>query len=377
MALTSDQQFKELITKAEHVLITFRKNYTGDALASALALARFLSGLNKKCTIVADDFKMAPEFSFLPNIYSVANSLEHLRHFLIEVNLAGKKVSEFSYDVNNDKMMIYLLPEKGEFKPEDAVARHTGYRFDLIITLDAPDLESLGKVYSQEPDFFFQTTIVNIDHNLNNENYGQLNLVDPNKSSVAEIIYDLINNWQRSLVDAELATIILAGMIHKTQSFRLPNLAPKTLAITSDLIDLGADREKIVANFYCTKKIATLKLWGRVLARLQLDQSLKLAWASVPYTDFVKTGASPEDLNGLAEEMILNTPQTEIFVLLYETAVGNIFGSLHTKHHDAKWLLNNFGGEGTKEKAVFELPDKILTEAEMKVVNEIRKKIVG
>ena len=78
------------------------------------------------------------------------------------------------------------------------------------------------------------------------------------KSSVAEIIYDLINNWQRSLVDAELATIILAGMIHKTQSFRLPNLAPKTLAITSDLIDLGADREKIVANFYCTKKIATL-----------------------------------------------------------------------------------------------------------------------
>jgi len=75
--------------------------------------------------------------------------------------------------------------------------------------------------------------------------------------------------------------------------------------------------------------------------------------------------------------MILNNPETEIFVLFYESVAGKIYCNLHAKNLDAKWLMNNFNAEGTKEKVFFELPNKTLAEAEIEVVGEVRKKMMG
>lgn len=380
MAFNQEQQFKELILGSENILITCKKDYSGDGLATALALAKFLLVLKKKCTLVVDDFKIKPELAFLPGLEIVLNELKNLRQFLIEVDLHNKKIGEFSYDVVDNKMYIYLLPEVGQLNPTDVKAKETNYRFDLIITLDTPDLLSLVNIFEQDSEFFFKTTIINIDHNLANENYGQLNLLNANQSSVAEIVFQLLKKWDPNLINSDIATLLLAGLIHKTQSFRQTNLAPETLLTTSELINLGADKEKIITNFYQTKKLNTMKLWGRVLARLQLDKNLKLVWAVVPNSDFIKTGTTEAELTGLAEEMVLNSPQVQMFLLIYETTVGNVKGNLYVikgdkKVNDARWLLNNWEVSGTREKVSFEIKNKTLTEVEMELVGEIRQKM--
>ncbi|HPA25451.1 MAG TPA: DHH family phosphoesterase [bacterium] len=382
MAFNQEQQFKELIQGSENILITCRKDYTGDALATALALAKFLLAFQKKCTLVIEDFKIKPGLAFLSGTEMVLSQLKNLCHFLIEVDLSHKKIGEFSYDVVGDKMQIYLLPTEGQLSPSDVRAKETDYRFDLIIILDTPDLISLGNIYNREPDFFFKTTIINIDHHLYNENYGQLNLLNPNQSSVAEIVFHLLKNWDLNLINADLATLLLAGLIHKTQSFRQTNLAPETLLVTSELISLGADKEKIITNFYQTKKMNTMKLWGRVLARLQLDKNLKLVWAVVPHSDFVKTSTTEEELAGLAEDMVLNSPQAQMFLLIYETALNKIMANLYVVKgdkniNDARWLLNNWETIGTREKVSFEIKNKSLAQVEMELVADIRNKITN
>lgn len=382
MAFNQEQQFKELIKQAENILITFKKNYSGDALASALALALFLKNLNKKCTLAADDFKLKQELAFLPGGETVLRELKNLCHFLIEVDLLNKKLSEFSYAVKDHKLLIYVLPEAGQLTAADLKSSQTDYRFDLIITLDTPDLNSLAGIYDQDPDFFFKTTIINIDHNLTNENYGQLNLINPNSSSVAEIIFLLLQNWDKNFLTPEIATLLLAGIIHKTKSFRQVNLTPETLLNTSELINLGADKEKIINNFYQTKNLNTMKLWGRVLVRMQIDKQLKLAWSVVPISDFIKTSTSEDQLEGLAEEMILNSAQIKIFLLIYETPENLIKGQLFVaeadkKASDAKWLLNNLEISGTREKVFFTIKNKTLTETEMELIAELRNKITN
>lgn len=374
MALNQTQQFQELISKSNNILITFRKDHTGDVIASALTLSRFLFKQDKRYSIVCSDFQAPRELRFLDKINIIESKLVNLQQFIISLSLKDKKVDEFSYDVKDDKLEIYVMPEQGNFSEQDVKFNNSDYKFDLIIILDTPDLESLGKIYFDQPEFFFNTAIINIDHNLNNENYGQINLVQPTMTSVAEVLYNLIDE---KLIDEQMATSLLTGMISKTKSFKTANVTPQTLHIASMLINAGADREKIIQNLYHTKTLVTLKLWGRVLARLQNDSALKLVWSVLPHTDFVKAGADEKNISGVVEELITNSPQAEIVCLIYEKPDGNIGGQLYTTpSYDSKYLLNNLEVQGTKNFVSFVLRDVSLQEAEAEVIGEIREKLI-
>lgn len=384
MPLTTEQQFQELISKSNNILVCFSGqgapssggNFSGDAVAGALALGNFLKKQGKRFNIAASDFQISSELSFLPGVNEIQDKLINLRQFIIALNLQDKKIDEFSYDLKDNQLQVYILPQEGNFSQEDITVHNSAYRFDCIITLDTPELESLGKMYSGQPEFFFHTPIINIDHNISNENYGQLNLVDLTTSSVSEILYHLMQQIDPSLIDEPMATLLLAGMISKTQSFKAPNITPQTLRAASDLINQGAEREKIITHFYRTRTLPALKLWGRVLARLQHDKYLKLVWSAVPHTDFVKSGAEEKDIKGVAEEIIANSPQAEIILLLYEKSNHEISGQLHaSENHDAKYLLNNFEISGNKTFVTFAIKDKSLSEVEAEAVNEIRSKL--
>jgi len=374
--LTDLQQFQELINKANNILICFKKDFTHDGVAGALAMSNFLNKQNKKHSIVCAGYKTLPELIWLDKNSLIENKITNLRQFIISLNLNQQKINEFSYDVQDDKLKIYVLPEENMFKSDDLQTSSSDYYFDLILTIDTPDLESLDEIYLNSPEFFFETSIINIDHQAHNEKYGQLNLIDLNASSVCEYIYSIINNINNKLFDDELATLLLTGIISKTQSFKSVQVAPKTLHIASDLINKGAKREKIINNLYFTKKINILKLWGRVLSRLEYDKQLNLVWASVPYSDFVKSGAEEKDIKNLVSEMIINSPEAEMVLLTYEKKDAKIGVEFYTtEKYDSRQILSDLGAKGTKNFVSFEVENKSLNEVESEVIDEIRFKL--
>lgn len=145
------------------------------------------------------------------------------------------------------------MPEGGNFKDSDVSTGSEGYKYDLVITLGAANLESLGKVFTNHRDFFFQTPIINVDRSLLNENFGQLNIVESSLTSLAELSYRLLKNN----LDKDIMTALLAGMITATNSFQSPQTTPETLELASQLIIKGADRVAIIEELYRTKDIDT------------------------------------------------------------------------------------------------------------------------
>ena len=63
-----------------------------------------------------------------------------------------------------------------------------------MVVLGSPDKESLGKVYEENPDIFYEVPVVNIDNHAENDNFGQLNIVDITSSSTSEIVADMLQN---------------------------------------------------------------------------------------------------------------------------------------------------------------------------------------
>jgi phosphoesterase RecJ-like protein len=373
MGLTQNQQIFELIKNSQKILITFKKNFSGDALSSSLAIFLLLQKLNKRADIVCQGFSIPQNYNFLPKINKIKTDISGLKRYILSLEIKDNKIKEFSYDTKNNKLNIYLTPEKGYFNEENIDLKAGNYKYDLIITLDSDDLESLGDLYEHNTDFFFSTPIINIDNSPENEQYGQINLVELTKTSCAEIIFDLIEQYDSNLLDQEIATCLLTGMIAKTKSFRTSSVTPRTLNIASQLIVNGADRDLIIQHLYRTKTINTLKLWGKVLARLKSDPDYKLAWSYLTQKDFIELNMQNPNLSEVVEELITSAPEAEIIVLLYENQNQTITGLIYTsKNHDSLYLAKAFKPIGTKTIAYFEMEKPDLAEVSKEVIESIK-----
>ena len=375
MPLTESQQVSDVLEKSKHILITFPKEFTPDAVASALALYLILKKKDKLVDIACDDFKLPKNLEFLPKSKVIKSKISNLQKFVISIDNKDNNIEDFSYNLEDDKLKIYVTPKSGSISTEDYTAENSGYKYDLIVVLDSPDLESLGKIYSDNTEFFYETNILNIDHSAENENYGQINLVNMNAVSTAGVIFRLVNTIDINLLDEDIATALLTGLISKTRSFKTPNVTPATLKLASVLLEAGAKRDLIIKSLYRSRSIGTLNLWGRVLTRLKNDVGSKLVWSTLTEGDFVEAGATVEDLPDVVDELISFVPGVEIVIIFYQ-ANGKDNVLLSTlKTHNALQLSSRFKPQGNKNIAEFSMDRQNLIETEIEVINEIKNKI--
>jgi nanoRNase/pAp phosphatase (c-di-AMP/oligoRNAs hydrolase) len=168
----------------------------------------------------------------------------------------------------------------------------------------------------------------------------------------------------------------LTGIISQTKSFKADSIKPHTLATAGKLIGMGANREKIITNLYRTRTIPMLKLWGYALTHMQSDKALKLVWSTITREDFVRCGAKENDLKDIIDELINNSPEAKVTLLLHEHDDNQktvIHGILNTdKNFDAKKLLSKYNPQGANNNASFIIKEKTLKEAEEEVVSHLK-----
>ena len=372
MSLSTTQQVFERVKASQNILIAFKKDFSGDALASATALSQMLKKLGKQTEVVCDGFVLPKSFHFIPEIKEIKNTIPNIRKFVISLDISKNRVDEFNYNVNGDKLDIIITPKEGSFSSENVSSESSDFKYDLIFVLDSSDLESLGKTYDDNTEFFYQTPIINIDHSPSNEHFGQINLVEITATSTAEILFNLFENFGVELLDENIGTSLLTGIFSATRSFKTSKVTPKALTIASQLVSIGAKRDEIVKYLYQTKSLNTLKLWGKALSRLKNDETNKLVWTILTKEDFETTQTQEEHLSEVIDELISNMPGLEVIVLIYQ--VNNHIGVLvkAERNIDAINITKKFNAQGSKNLATFQLPQSDLLEVERDVIGEIK-----
>lgn len=375
MSLTTIQQIQEAIKNSNNVLITFKKIHSGDAVSSALALALILKKLRKQVDIICDNFVLPPKYNFLPSTSEIQTQNSPLRKFIISLDISKTKIDEFSYDIAENKLNIFITPKSGYFNQSDVTTSSSEFKYDLIFVLDTSDLEMLGTIYDKNTEFFYNTPLINIDHEAENEHFGQINLVDLTATSTAEIIFDIFEKTAPETIDENIATCLLTGLISETKSFKSPQITPKSLNTVSKLIAVGARREQIIQNLYQTKSINTLKLWGKILSNINHDSNLNLVWSTIKNQDFHQTGTNENFLPEIFDDLMGSSPEAQIVTLIYEND-KNIKSIIYTdKKINALNLTRTFKPVGSKNYAQLTLENIGLADAEQKIVNEIKKNL--
>ena len=207
-------------------------------------------------------------------------------------------------------------------------------------------------------------------------------MVDLTATSLAEIVFSLLESTLGATIDAPMAEQLLTGMVSETRSFKTGNVTPHALATASKLMQLGADRETIIRHLYRTRSIAALKLWGEALQHLRIEPGTGLVVSTITREMFVRSGAEEHELPDIIPDLISNTPAAELILLIYEYTTNNGTTEIRAilvseSSHNALTLVERFHPHGNKKEALFALPDTPLAAAEetiVKTITEQRKK---
>lgn len=386
MEPTPKQLAIDLIRRANKIVIFTHQNPDGDGIGSMLALTLALRKLGKTVQPICSD-KAPSIMNFLPNVLEITNQVsDGGNEFTITLNTTTVDVDKLGYKNYPEakKLNIVIKPSRGQITPELFSFSGGSSTADLIIVLDTNDVERLGPVYQNHANLFYETPIINIDHHPGNDYFGKVNWVDLAATSTAEILVSLLEALTSmlkesasaksgSLLDADIATLLLTGITTDTGSFQNTNTTPKSFTVAAQLVAAGARQQEIVQHIYKTKPLSTLKLWGKILANIREDREHRFIWSTASASDFSAFGATESETAGVIDELLKTVPNIDFALLLSEKQLA-LNGSLRgvNKEVSVSKIAELFGGGGHEMAAAFRVQNGSLVDNEEEVIEKIR-----
>jgi bifunctional oligoribonuclease and PAP phosphatase NrnA len=295
------------LRRAEKLIVVAHENPDGDALGSLIAMQGILTALGKECVMFIDagEFPLPHEYRFFP--------------------LDG----------------LVSAP------PEDIDQR-------TIVFLDCGSLDRNPAEAFQRPG----AHILNIDHHHDNTRFGTVNLVVPEASSTAEIVWDLMHGLDvtPSLTTAEA---LYVGLITDTGRFMYENTGVRAHLMAADLIEAGVDVHGIYRCVYEDVPYGKLALLARGLANIHRFDDGRLTVSALSSQDFTEAGAEESYSEGVID--YLRSVQGTAVAALVRDRMGDTDGGRPRKvslrasdeRVDVSRIAREQGGGGHRQAAGF------------------------
>jgi len=302
------------IINAKHILLVSHVNPDGDTLGSILALYDTLKRLNKKVSLYNFTKELPQSFDFLPNI-----------------------------DRIRDKVPIF---------------------FDLVVSCDCG---SFDRLKIQKGDY----KLINIDHHLTNQNFGDLNVVDSKCVSAGLVVYELLNE-NGIEISQKSATCLYTTIVEDTDFFSYSNITQRTFENVSKLVSYGANPVQI-ANFLKSRQsLAKTRLSGYILNNFELYFEARVAFIYINKETLLSTGAKRHDTKNIINAL-RDIANVRVAVMILEEKNGGFKVSLRSKGEtDVTFISVQFDGGGHKNAVGFEVNTYDFEELKDKILKELR-----
>ena len=248
MDLTPKQQASEAIRQANTILIITGQHPSVDQVASTIALSAILRKFGKKVSAIISD-SLPAQINFLEPT-NLDRSMSGLRDFILKVDVRKAELDKLRYEVENDKLNIYITPFRGSFAPSDVTFDYGNYQYDIVITLGVPTRNRLDRIFEQNQSVFANLPIINVDFHRSNENYGAINLIEGNAASLCEILVALAESLQNGIIDEDIATALLTGLMASTDRFTASHTTSKSMTVGAQMMAAGARQQAVVKGLY-------------------------------------------------------------------------------------------------------------------------------
>lgn len=214
--------------------------------------------------------------------------------------------------------------------------------YDAVILLEC---DSTERTRLRGLELFF---LINIDHHLTAREFAQLNWIDREAVSVGELVHRLVKG-AGATVTPEMATCLYTTVLTDTGGFSYGSIRASTFALAHELVAAGADPVRIAQDVFFSTATSKMLVLGKALSNLKREG--RLAWLWVTHLEMVRSCASEEDCEGIAN-YALSIAGVEAAVFLRELPEGRIRLSLRGKGVvNVAAIATRLGGGGHESAA--------------------------
>jgi bifunctional oligoribonuclease and PAP phosphatase NrnA len=316
---------------------------------------------------------MKSEIRKLENHISKANNVLIISHMFPDIDSIGSSLAVYAHlKTNNISCQVWVadkIKEDLHFLPgsnEISANISKDFQFDTVIVLDSSSLDrvkNIAKLNISET-----TTIINIDHHLDNKNFSTINIVDIKASSVGEILSGVFDTlaWD---ITPNIATCLYAAIVSDTGRFLFNNTTSKALATASGLVCKGANPRFISQCIYENLPPQTFELIKIVLDRLVIKSEYQYAYTSIPKW-------VPESPINIID-FIRQIRDIEVFLVFTELKSTEVKISLRSKHDlvDVSKFAALFGGGGHKSASGIKFKGS-LAQAEKVIIQRLEETLL-
>jgi phosphoesterase RecJ-like protein len=244
-------QVLDELQRANRFILVAHENPDGDALGSLVAMHELLDLLGKENAvyIAPDDLPLPREYRFLDLSYAISTT------------------------------------------PDDVHER-------TVIFLDCGNIDRNPAEELRQPGMH----ILNIDHHHDNTRFGTVNLVEPDASCTAEIIWSLVSDLgvrpNKAMADA-----LYVGLITDTGKFMYENTSPRSHIMAAELIEAGVDVQRMNRLLFEDVPHAKVQLLARALCGCERYDDGALIITELSLEDYKATGAEDHDSEGVIDHL--------------------------------------------------------------------------
>ena len=318
----SNTKLLDSFDKYNKFIITCHINADGDAIGAANALGLYLEKKGKDVVVIYPE-EIPEKYKFLPG---------------------PKKIEIIQKSHSSDKKETQVL-----------------------IALDSSDEVRIETVKDQVD----YEVLINIDHHPTNTFFGDVNVVEPEKSATCQLLYDLLESEQE--MDLDIGTNLYAGILTDTGSFGFENTDKKTFETAAKLVGMGVKSHIVSREIYETLPVKTFYFIRELLNTLEITNDYRIAWLTCSRDLMNKYEVGAGELEG-----VINFPKNlkpvEFALLFKETEEGNTKVGMRSKDYDVGKIAKEYYGGGHKRAAgcLLALP---LEKAKKEIIKRLQREL--
>jgi hypothetical protein len=238
------QQAAERIKEANNILVTVSSNPSVDQLAACIGLTLTLNKMGKHATAVFSG-AVPSTIEFLQPEKTIEKNTDSLRDFIIALDKS--KADKLRYKVEDRVVKIFITPYRTSINEKDLEFSQGDFNVDVVIALGVHSQADLDQAITSHGRILHDATVITVNVKPGGE-LGGINWLDPTASSLSELGVQLIDVLDKKLIDTQIATALLTGIVAETDRFSNAKTSPQTMSTSAELMGAGANQQLVATK---------------------------------------------------------------------------------------------------------------------------------
>jgi hypothetical protein len=238
------QQIIERMKQANNVLVTVSNNPSVDQLAACIGLTLILNKLNKHATAVFSG-QVPSTLEFLQPEQTLEKTTDSLRDFII--SLDKSKADKLRYKVEDKVVKIFITPYRTSISEKDLEFSQGDFNVDVVVALGVHEQKDLDQAITAHGRILHDAAVTTISTSVPST-LGSVNWQDADASSLSELITSISEELGPKLMDSQIATALLTGIVAETQRFSNEKTSPRTMSASATLMSAGANQQLVATK---------------------------------------------------------------------------------------------------------------------------------